>query len=194
MVRDWETSENLKMANDLNVLLGEINPENTGRFAGEALVCVIILAGVLKCWRISKRTTTNRKCALSLMMVLISFAGFSVVGMLSKDGSQSPLLLMTVGMLGFAMFGLVIVAVVFAILGLSEYAKQKGVFVQGKAQAIWALALSSLIIFAGLSGFIRGIWKAEANGLKPLASKPGKILEFADYNFRFRTPDHPGFQ
>jgi len=96
-----------------------------------------------------------------------------------------------IGLLGIAMFGLMITALVLAILGLMEYAKQTGVYVQGKAQAIWALILSMLILFSGAIGFTNGLRKAGANGITLNQGQPGKLLNFADLNFRFRSPERP---
>jgi len=175
----------------LPVLLGEMDPETTGRFAGQALFLILILAGALKCWRISSRPTTNRKCALSLMFVLLSFIGFACVGIMSKTVYPSSGFHVIIGLLGLAMFGLIVTALVFAILGLMEYAKQTGVYVQGKAQAIWALILSILIIFSGAIGFTNSLLKSGADGITPNQGQPGKLLNFADLNFRFRSPERP---
>jgi len=54
-------------------MLSEVNVAyESGRIAGEMFLWLILLAGILKCWLISRRPTTNAKCALALMLVLLA--------------------------------------------------------------------------------------------------------------------------
>src|SRR5207249_743459 len=81
-------------------LLGEITAEEAGRFTAQACMAVALLAGVWKCWSISRRTTTNSKCALSLMFILLAWLTAVITGTLaSRIGSSSSLSIMT-GLLG----------------------------------------------------------------------------------------------
>ena len=173
------------------LLLGEIDPETTGRYAGEAFFLVILLAGALKCWKISSRPTTNRKCALSLMFVLLSFTGFACGGMMLKMVHPSSGFHVLMELLRMAMFGLMMTSLVFAILGLAELAKETSRYVQGKSQAVWALIFSGLIIITTVIGLSKNIYETGENAVKQKQGQPGKLLNFADLNFRFRAPERP---
>jgi len=43
---------------------------NIGHVFGQLFFFGLIVAGILKCWSISRRPTTNTKCALGLMLLL----------------------------------------------------------------------------------------------------------------------------
>ena len=179
------------MFSTLLIPLGEVTPEQSGQFAGQAVMLICMLAGTLKCWNISRRPTTNRKCVLSLMLVLASMGGFGCVGMVVKATVLSSNSRVLVGVMGMVMFGLMITALVLAILGLIEYSKQKDLYVQGKRQAIWAIFISILMLcFAGRA-YVNGLRTSAMGGVKQISGQPGKMLEFANYNFRFRSPERP---
>ena len=169
------------------VLLAEVDAREAGQITGQAVVVIGMLAGVLKCWAISRRPTTNTKCALSLMLVLLAFLASSLVSMLSRFGSIPGRVVLT-GLLGLLFFGLIIASLVLAILGLVEMSRQPGVYTQGRGQAIWSLVLTGIMgmIFVGalFVGLSKGIGVAGN-------TKPGQMLTFDDLNFRFRSPDRP---
>ena len=61
------------------LFFGEVNAEDAGRLAGQALVWLAVLSGVWKCFSISRRPTTNTKCTPALMFVLLAvFVGGSL--------------------------------------------------------------------------------------------------------------------
>jgi len=101
-------------------LLGEIGAEEAGRLTGQVFGAVAFLAGAWKCWAISRRTTTNSKCALSLMFILLAWPIGMLTGLLMRWIGPSPFLAIMTALSVLVMIGLVVVAIVLAILGLKE--------------------------------------------------------------------------
>jgi len=181
------------MFGHIPILLGEMDAEAIGRVVGTSLIpALIILFGVSKCHTISLRPSTNRKCALALMFALFALFGTYLLGAITKLLITSAHF-HTINLLALTVtLGLSVTTLVLGIRGLVEYSKQPGQYDQGRAQASWALAISTLIILLAASGFVRGLLNSSAkNGPKQIPGEPGRILEFANYNFRFRAPDHP---
>ena len=173
-------------------MLSEVNAATeSGRIVGQALIWVALLGGALKCWSISRRPTTNTKCALSLMIMFLAFILASGVGTITRILSPSPRLAFAGGFLGLGMMAALVTATVLAILGLIECSKQRDVYTQGRAQAIWTLVLASIMFLIAGTGFIKGLQRASGFGTATGQSQPGKILTFDDLNFRFRSPDRP---
>ncbi len=150
---------------------------------------VIALLGARKAQAISKRPTTNKKCALGLMSFLIGYGLASLAGGLKLFGGTGWLV--TLGWVGLYLMGFVavVVAVVLAILGLVEIRNQPGVFVQGKAQGIWTLVLTGIFMLLVCGGFIAAIMSKEG-GENP-SSKPGQVTVRDDLNFKFTAPARP---
>lgn len=169
----------------------EVTPNDAGRFTGQAFVFIALLGGVWKCWSISRRPTTNTKCALSLMFVLLAFLVASTMGILVQGFGTAPLMSVVTGLLCLTMLGLMATAIVLAILGLTEFSTQRGAFNQGRAQAIWALVLAGVICLIAGAGFVAAV----VRGFRPSATagqgRPGQVLTFDDLNFRFRSPSRP---
>lgn len=173
-------------------MLSEVNTAfESGRIAGQILFWIVMFGGALKCWSISRRPAANTKCALSLMIVILAFMLAAGVGTLKREFVTSPALALAGGILGLGMMASFITALVLAILGLVEISKDRGQYTQGRAQAIWALALAGLMCLIAAGGFIGGLLRANGWGAAMGQSQPGKILAFDDFNFRFRLPDRP---
>ncbi|HWH71893.1 MAG TPA: hypothetical protein VNT26_21200, partial [Candidatus Sulfotelmatobacter sp.] len=172
-------------------LLGELNAYQTGQFLGHVAIWIALLAGAAKCWSISRRPTTNAKCVRALMLVLLAFVGCSAVGTLPRPGSASPALAAAVGLLSLGAVGSIIAAIVLAILGLMEQARQPGRFVQGRSQAIWALSLVGFVGLLMLFGAVQGATRTRNLTTAPDQPRPGQFLRFDELNFQFRTPDRP---
>jgi hypothetical protein len=173
-------------------MLNEVNTATeSGRIAGQIFVWIALLAGALKCWSISRRPSTNTKCALSLMVVLIAFTIACCAVTIAKVLGPSPLLAVVSGFLGLVMIGLIITAIILAILGLVEFSNRRDAYTQGRAQAIWALGLTGLICIFALTGFIKAMQRSYDSSLAAGHSQPGKILTFDEFNFQFRSPDRP---
>ena len=173
-------------------MLSEVNNAyDSGRIAGQIFVWAALLGGALKCWSISRRPATNAKCAHSLMIVLLACMVAGCFGTLLKEFGPSPAVAFAGGILGLGMIAGLVAGIVLAILGLVEYSKKRDVYTQGRAQAIWALALAGLICLTTGGGFIAGLLRANGFGAGSGQSHPGKVLAFDDLNFRFRSPDRP---
>ncbi len=103
-------------------MLSEVNAATeSGRLAGQVFVWVALLAGALKCWSISRRPATNTKCALSLMIVLLSLIVAGSLGVVVKQIGSSPAMAFAGGILGLALLATMVTAIVLAILGLVEF-------------------------------------------------------------------------
>lgn len=180
------------VTNDMPLLwFAEVTPTDAGRVAGQAFVWIALLAGTLKCWSISRRPTTNTKCALALMLMLLGFLVAASVGLFAQSIGSSPVIVAVRGLLGLMMLGLIVTAIVFAILGLIEFARPPRVFIQGRAQAIWTLALAGVMVSIAGAGFVSVILRNSGPSARTGKSRPGQLLTFDDLNFCFRTPDHP---
>jgi len=109
--------------NDRIAVLAIVTAQNAGETFGKLIFLILLGIGIYKCWSISQRPTTNRKCALSLMFLLGSWLAFSVVGAFLSSRKE---LLPIVGLLSIIGFCLLITAVVLSIIGLVEYAQAPG--------------------------------------------------------------------
>jgi len=173
------------------VWLAEVTPTEAGRFTGQAIVWIALLGGAWKCWSISRRPTTNTKCALSLMILLLAFVVGSSAGIFASSVGTSPVMAVVIELVSLLTLGMVATVIVLAILGLIELSTRPGVFVQGRAQAIWALALAGVIgLIAGV-GFVSGILRSGRSWATAGTGRPGQVLTFDDLNFRFRSPSRP---
>jgi hypothetical protein len=83
-----------------------------------------------------------------------------------------------------AAFGLCMAAVVLALSGLQEYSRHPKRYRQGRAQAIWTLALSAMILTL--------LFVNVANARKPTQTSTGHFSSrpfvFANLNFKFLDP------
>jgi tetratricopeptide (TPR) repeat protein len=175
------------------ILLGEMDGETLGRIMGGLFApLIILLYGVPKCLKISRRPGTNRKCALALMFSLLSLCGSYLSGVAIRLFGGSA----HFQILNFLDFVIVITLAALAlgvgIKGLWEYSRKSGLYNQGRAQAVWALTLSILMILIGFWNLMHGLKiRSAENNIKQVPGRPGRILEFSDCNFRFRAPEHP---
>ena len=176
----------------VHFMLSEVNAAyESGHFAGQAIFLASLVAGILKCWSISRRPTTNKKCALSLMIVLFTFAMSGAIGIIRNELGPSPLLTALSGALGLAIIGSLTAAIVLAIIGLIEFSKRRDLYTQGRAQAIWALGLTGVMGVLAIVGVVNAIRRADVFGAATRQSQPGKTLTFDEFNFQFRAPDRP---
>jgi tetratricopeptide (TPR) repeat protein len=173
-------------------MMGDSDPgTDVSAVAATLIPSLIILWGASKCYIISLRPNTNRKCALALMFALFPLFLFYTLGALAPSLHESSSLPLIRALFLLVALGLSITAIVLAILGLSEYSIQKGVFIQGRSQAIWAIVISILIVLIGCGGFLRIMTNTDRNDISSMTGMPGKFLDFGDINFRIRTPPRP---
>ncbi len=170
------------------MILADATAYDAGRITGQLVAVLVLLLGVLKCWTISRRSATNAKCVLALMLLLLGWLVAAVASMLL---GRNPDLRVVYGLFGLAMLGLILAALVLAILGLAEYANARERYTQGRAQAIWALVLCGVFGCFAVAGVLRGAMRSAASSRQPAA---GTRLEFQDVNFRFTAPGRPWAQ
>lgn len=149
------------------------------------MAIVLPLAGALKCWSISRRPTTNRKCVLALMFLLVGWAMLSFGGLMMRMFPGEWYLALILGLPASA---LIVAGFVLAIIGLVEYSQQRNVFTQGRAQAIWTLVLSVLLLGMFVGGAVVGARRGIAKRTQPVS---GERLRFEEDNFQFRAPGRP---
>ncbi len=162
---------------------------NTSMAVGPLVFIAIAAWGIFKCFKISKRKTTNAKCAVALGLSLTGYLVVSFAGLLKPFGAYSPIIV-AIGL--FLSVVLFIVSFVLAIIGLVEY---KQGFTQGHKQAVWAIVINSLFIVLVMCGVIMGVAK-HVDGQKSKYVKKetvGDIVD-ADLNFKVGVPDKPYIQ
>lgn len=146
------------------------------------LALLALMAGLAKCWAISRRPTTNRKCVGSLMALLMAFVAFIAVDWSFAFFPQLEGLNNILGMLPSA---IIVGAALLAISGLKEYSKAKGFYTQGQAQAFTALILSGLLLML-IGVMIFGGMRDSFFG--PQRAAGGRPLVFEELNFKFLAP------
>ncbi len=162
-----------------------------GLWSGRITVVLLTLAGLVKCYTVLRRPGTNAKCLLSLMCVLGAMFLSSLLvsaGALTHNEVVGARLRLVNG--GIAI-GLLSGAIALGMLGLMECQERRR-YKQGRAQAMWALVSTGLMItvalvlnqcdFSGLSEWFKP---------KIPTGPPGGLLTFEDFNFRFRAPGTP---
>ena len=81
-----------------------------------------------------------------------------------------------------------VASIILAILGLVECGREQGRFIQGRAQAIWALGLCGVFLFLSMTGAAVALMRAQ--NLQTLSASRG-LLTFPDLNFQFSAPGRP---
>jgi hypothetical protein len=166
-------------------MLADLTANDAGFITGQVVVWVLLLAGVWKCWSIARRPTTNWKCAVSLLCFFGLLIESTFLRYLNQSFRSLTLLHAFRPIFGLVFVGTLVCGIVLAILGPTEYSRQKDRFTQGRAQAIWALVLLSLVLVCSLISIafapVRQISRSRS-------SRPGELLTFEDFNFSFRAP------
>lgn len=161
----------------------EWTPEKYGEITGGTLVLVIQLLGIAKCVQIMRRETTSRLCVSALLLVLIGWFLSSLgaaLGMVSQ-AAAGPVK----ALLGVLTMLFMLAALVLGIIGLATYDKIR--FVQGRAQAIWAVVLSGLMMLFFIGALAVGAMRAmNARGGGPdLTGTPRGNAPIAKPEFNF---------
>ena len=172
------------MTENLITLLQASTEYRIGRAIGSIFVGVVILLGVLKCAKISRREQTNSKAAIGLMLVLIGWLTYSLAGVLAREQPVNRLLLIGGGLVAFS---LMMVGSTIAVLGLAEIRKDRHKYRQGSAQAKWALAITTwFLIVMGTTVFqrLRGQTAAPASPMAVLTQPDGNLESTEQFNFR----------
>lgn len=168
--------------------LAELDSTQVGKMGGLVFWACILIAGIAKCFAISRREKTNTKCVLSLALLLFNWLLISSLGNLKAIITLSRV----VHIAGLAL-GIVLLTctVLLAFLGLSECTRKSG-YVQGRKQAIWALVLSGVLLALVLSGAVKG-HRERSNILNSMkanttSSAVGGYHTFDELNFRIKEP------
>jgi len=151
--------------------------------AVQVLMMLVLSAGVAKCWSISRRPTTNAKCVMALALLLIA----CLIPFVSRTLS----LIVPVpfpGLITFVSFAIILAAAVLAFVGLRECSRERGRYAQGKAQAVWTLASSSVV--AALPFLLLAQARWHVIGV-PNAPMTAQVLVFTNLNFKFFVPGDP---
>ncbi|WP_038162097.1 tetratricopeptide repeat protein [Verrucomicrobium sp. BvORR106] len=121
------------------------NPaEEAGAYVGTVFATLGTLFGVVRCAQILRRPTTSTLCVTALLLVFIGWALSSSVRLFTlMTGYRSELLHI---ILSFVMVAILIGGLAVGIVGLCLYDASR--YRQGKAQAIWAIVLSSVIVLS----------------------------------------------
>ncbi|MCP4272795.1 MAG: DUF3857 domain-containing protein [Gammaproteobacteria bacterium] len=141
---------------------------------------LILIYPIWKCWKISRRETTSAICVYSLLLVLSGLL-VPLTNKLITDCKVSSILSSVLGIGSVLLF---IAAMSLAIIGLIAY-KKNPTFIQGRKQAIAALACS--VIFLSIPTII--ITKYVQNKADQLDK--GEWQEFNDLNCKYKFPGQP---
>lgn len=156
------------------------SPEAFGRMVGSVIVLSLFGIGIFKCVSIMRRSTTSKICVLALLLLLLGWGLSSATSTLKLvvPGFDGPLMVL------FSMGGgmIVLVALVLAIVGLATYDKAR--FNQGRAQAVWAIVLSSVFLLVAGVAAGRHIMGASGTSLPVANQTPqGQPIEIKEFNF-----------
>jgi hypothetical protein len=147
-----------------------------------ALLSVLLICGIAKCWSISRRPATNAKCVMALSLVLVAWLIPFVWQGLSLLVPSLPLVSMVVSLISL---GIVFAAAVLAVTGLREYSRQRNRYTQGKVQAIWTLVLSVLIGTLPIVTAVEMRWNVLGTRNPPVGAR---VMVFHELNFKFFAP------
>ncbi len=125
------------------------------------------------------------------MCLLAAFFIGNLGAALTRGADPSPTLVIVRTVLGLIMMLLLLGAIVLGIIGLIDYSQNKSAYNQGRAQAIWTLAITGIMGLIAISAFIKGVRQTAFGPVPYGTSRPGEMLAFDNLNFRFRAPDRP---
>jgi hypothetical protein len=126
----------------------------SGYIAGELIGLLALLAGALKCMTMLSRPTASRLCVTSLMLVLLGWLGAAVSIMVQRHTGVEMTSLTMMAAVGSSAL-LFAAGLVIGIIGLVTYKRDR--YIQGRAQAIWAVLLSSIYLLIFGSSFVYGV-------------------------------------
>lgn len=119
-----------------------------GHVCGQIFDVLLFFLPALYCLATLRRPGTNVKCLLSLALALLAFLLCGLVGAVARNSPE----LRSLGFLaGLGALGMMIAALVLAIIGLVEYYGRARQYTRGAVQAIITLVLCA--IFGGLVVF-----------------------------------------
>ncbi|MBK1814948.1 DUF3857 domain-containing protein [Luteolibacter yonseiensis] len=162
---------------------GKSASEQIGQATGSGIVVLMLLAGILKCVSLLRRPTVSKPCVLALMVLLCGWTLSCVqVGLEAFEvGSNLSRVLV-----GFGLCVCWLAALVLGIVGLALYDSTR--FRQGRAQAIWAISLASILLLATAGIVVSGALKSADDGWEGFreagAVDTGNVpIRNTDFNF-----------
>ncbi len=162
-----------------------------GYYTGRTVFVLLIVAGILKCISLARKPNCNAKCAISLALMLGTFA---LASALQAIVAMVPDMSLIAGpVLGLLIFGCFVTGIVFAIMGLIEYSKNRELYIQGKGQAITALVFGSIFLVLFGAGFVKGFSAASAKRKALETKQPAleAMLTFDEMNYKFKSLPKP---
>lgn len=151
-----------------------------GRRAGLVVGICLPLIFLILAFKRFGQPNNNRKCALSLMLVMGGWLLCSLAYALAT----------ALGFAGAVALIMMIAGAVFAVVGLIDVSTRPAGQVQtGRGQAIGALVVAAIVLAAGFIGFVSGFGESLPKGWKLAQSPPGTKLSFAPKNFTFVAPE-----
>ena len=160
------------------------NPAKTvGYLIGVGMSFVPILIPVILNLVALKRDSTNKKCALAVIILLTGWIINVAGSMILKSQGQHPVSIMLLGLVAL-LFG--IASFVMAILGLVEIRSDRNQ--RGKKRAISVLVVGTLfgVIMLGAAG--KGYRDAVERKKPKAVGMAGESVTNEDWNFRIKPP------
>ena len=173
-----------------SALLAQVASVSLGEMVLVLAFWLAMLLLILKCWSISRRPSANRKCALSLTLILGAFLVSSMAGASQSFLGHSEAALALFNLLNLLSLGGIGFSIVLAFQGLGECSRDRKRYTQGKAQAIWTLSLAGSAILV-IGSFVVQIMPLLIH--TKTRPGPGQTVTFDDLNFRFRAPQPPWY-
>ena len=167
------------------ILLAELPPEEIGRHTGRIVVYLLLLAGIIKCVKISRRPTTSAICVSSLTVFLCGWLMSALAG--NHVESRFAQFLIFIALIVFW-----VTSIVLGIVGLIDYSRNKEEFTQGRKQAWWGIVLSSLgfllvgAVFANEEAKRQASFVADVEQANSIPVEGEQVFE--ELNFRFAAP------
>ncbi|WP_009965970.1 DUF3857 domain-containing protein [Verrucomicrobium spinosum] len=157
--------------------------EKAGAIAGSVFAALGTVFGVIRCTQIMRRPTTSTLCVTALLLVMIAWALSSGVRFFTLlMGARNDVLQMIVS---FTVAVIMIGGLAVGIVGLCLY--DSGRYRQGRAQAIWAIVLSTVIVLGMSVTAAINVAKQiqDRDGDSPLSMTTGIPREIKNEQFNF---------
>ncbi len=165
-----------------------MTPREAGRLIGSLFVVLLLLAGLIKCFQISRRPTASTVCVSSLALLLLAWLMVAGSALLLGDPSDLAQALISV-----AAGVMVLTAIVLAIVGLVLFHQKPRRFEQGSGQALTTLLLGGLVLTLMGGGFVAGlIERHESLNPEPVATDDGEVIRRAHLNYQLERIE-PGW-
>ena len=154
--------------------------ERFGQATGGGLVLLILIAGIIKCGVIMRRLTTSKTCVLALVLLLTGWMFSALASLLTSSLilPREP----TVQITSRVVLLLMMVSLILGIVGLATFDKTR--FQQGRAQAIWAVAVGTIAFLAMIFAIGAAVYQTAKSTTQAAArGKTGRPITNKPFNF-----------